>query len=143
TVRINRLSDSYFSMTFLGARRVSLEGNEDLVAQAQSRLTDYAEEKAVRELSAPSARKSNKKQASTQRAKKQRKAEARKSGKKRLEARKTEKQRAEARKAKKRRDRQARAERTAKKQPSVSRQKKKADVAHRHNSQKKRKQERS
>lgn len=52
TVRINSLSDPYFSSTFLGARRVRLEGNEDLVAQAESRLSDYAEEKAVRELSA-------------------------------------------------------------------------------------------
>lgn len=52
TVRINSLSDPYFSSTFLGARRVSFEGNEDLVAQAESRLSDYAEEKAVRELSA-------------------------------------------------------------------------------------------
>ncbi len=50
TVRINSLSDPYFSSTFLGARRVSLEGNEDLIAQAESRLSDYAEEKAVREL---------------------------------------------------------------------------------------------
>ncbi len=52
TVRINSLSDPYFSSTFLGARRVNFEGNENLVAQAESRLSDYAEEKAVRELSA-------------------------------------------------------------------------------------------
>lgn len=51
TVRINSLSDPYFSKTFLGARRVALEGNENLVAQAESRLSDFAEEKAVRELS--------------------------------------------------------------------------------------------
>ncbi len=51
TVRINSLSDPYFSSTFLGARRVNFEGNENLVAQAESRLSDYAEEKAVRELS--------------------------------------------------------------------------------------------
>lgn len=50
-VRINSLSDPYFSSTFLGARRVNFEGNENLVAQAESRLNDYAEEKAVRELS--------------------------------------------------------------------------------------------
>ena len=50
-VRINSLSDAYFSSTFLGARRVNFEGNENLVAQAESRLNDYAEEKAVRELS--------------------------------------------------------------------------------------------
>lgn len=52
TVRINSLSDPYFSSTFLGARRVKFEGNEDLAAQVESRLSDYAEEKAVRELSA-------------------------------------------------------------------------------------------
>ena len=52
-VRINSLSDPYFSSTFLGARRVNFEGNESLVAQAESRLNDYAEEKAVRELSVP------------------------------------------------------------------------------------------
>lgn len=51
TVRINSLNDPYFSKTFLGARRVALEGNENLVAQAESRLNDFAEEKAVRELS--------------------------------------------------------------------------------------------
>lgn len=37
-VRINNLNDAYFSSTFTGARRVALSGNENLVAQAESRL---------------------------------------------------------------------------------------------------------
>ncbi len=50
-VRINSLDDPYFKNTFLGARRVSLDGSENFVAQAEKRLSDFAEEKAVRELS--------------------------------------------------------------------------------------------
>jgi hypothetical protein len=50
TVRVTSLSDPYFSSTFLGARRIDLNGNEDLVAEAQSRLNDYTEQKVVREL---------------------------------------------------------------------------------------------
>jgi hypothetical protein len=50
TVRITSLSDPYFNNTFLGGRRIDLSGNEDLVAEARSRLDDYAEQKAVREL---------------------------------------------------------------------------------------------
>lgn len=42
TVRINSLSDSYFSQTLLGARRVDMSGAQDLVAQAQSRLDQYS-----------------------------------------------------------------------------------------------------
>lgn len=42
-VRINSLSDPYFSQTLLGARRVSLGSGVDLVAQAESRLASYAE----------------------------------------------------------------------------------------------------
>ena len=51
SVKISSLDDPYFSKTFLSARRVKLEANENLLAQADSRLNDYAEEKAVRELS--------------------------------------------------------------------------------------------
>ncbi len=51
SVKISSLDDPYFSKTFLSARRVKLEADENLLAQAESRLTDYAEEKAVRELS--------------------------------------------------------------------------------------------
>lgn len=43
SVRINSLSDPYFSQTLLGARRVTLSGGEDLVAQAESRLASYAQ----------------------------------------------------------------------------------------------------
>ncbi|MDR0815949.1 MAG: C40 family peptidase [Desulfovibrio sp.] len=50
TVRITSLDDPYFSKSFLGARRVSFNGNENLVAQAENRLNDYAEEKALRDL---------------------------------------------------------------------------------------------
>ncbi|MDR2743772.1 MAG: C40 family peptidase [Desulfovibrio sp.] len=50
TVRITALSDPYFINTFLGARRVNLNGDEAFVAEAQSRLNDYTEQKAVREL---------------------------------------------------------------------------------------------
>lgn len=38
-VKVNSLNDSYFSSTFLGARRINFDGNEDLVAQAESRLS--------------------------------------------------------------------------------------------------------
>ena len=50
TVRINSLDDPYFKGTFLGARRVKKDGSENLVAEAESRLSDYAEEKAVRDI---------------------------------------------------------------------------------------------
>lgn len=42
-VRINSLSDPYFSKTLLGARRVNIGNGENLVAQAESRLGAYAE----------------------------------------------------------------------------------------------------
>ena len=42
-VRINSLSDPYFSKTLLGARRVSIGSGENLVAQAESRLASYAD----------------------------------------------------------------------------------------------------
>jgi hypothetical protein len=51
TVRITSLDDPYFSNTFLGARRVKMEGGQDLVAQAERRLNDFTEERAVRDLS--------------------------------------------------------------------------------------------
>lgn len=41
-VRINSLSDPYFSKTLLGARRVNIGSGENLVAQAESRLGAYA-----------------------------------------------------------------------------------------------------
>ncbi|MDE5878513.1 MAG: C40 family peptidase [Desulfovibrio sp.] len=47
-VRINSLSDPYFSKTLLGARRVTLGSGENLVAQAESRLAAYAETKHAR-----------------------------------------------------------------------------------------------
>jgi len=50
TVRVNSLDDPYFKGTFLGARRVKMDGTENLVAEAQTRLNDYAEEKAVRDI---------------------------------------------------------------------------------------------
>ena len=50
TVRINSLDDPYFKGTFLGARRVKTDGSENLIAEAESRLNDYAEEKAVRDI---------------------------------------------------------------------------------------------
>ena len=50
TVRINSLDDPYFKGTFLGARRVKMDGTENLVAEAETRLSDYAEEKAVRDI---------------------------------------------------------------------------------------------
>lgn len=50
TVRINSLDDPYFKGTFLGARRVKMDGSQNLVAEAESRLNDYAEEKAVRDI---------------------------------------------------------------------------------------------
>lgn len=50
-VRINSLDDPYFKSTFLGARRVKVEGGETMIAQAESRLSDFTEERVVRELS--------------------------------------------------------------------------------------------
>lgn len=51
SVRINSLDDPYFKNTFLGARRVKVDGSETMVAQAESRLNDFAEERVTRELS--------------------------------------------------------------------------------------------
>ena len=49
-VRVNSLDDPYFKTTFLGARRVKVEGGETLTAEAESRLSDFTEERVVREL---------------------------------------------------------------------------------------------
>ncbi|GAB1252945.1 NlpC/P60 family protein [Desulfovibrio falkowii] len=49
-VRINSLDDPYFKTTFLSARRVKVEGGETLTAQAESRLSDFTEERVIREL---------------------------------------------------------------------------------------------
>ena len=48
TVRIASLSDPYFNSTFLGARRINLNGDEDIVAEARSRLNEYTKQKAAR-----------------------------------------------------------------------------------------------
>ncbi|GHU97792.1 hypothetical protein AGMMS50248_03130 [Deltaproteobacteria bacterium] len=50
SVRITSLDDPYFNKNFLGARRVSFDGNENLMAQAENRLNDYTEEKTLRDL---------------------------------------------------------------------------------------------
>ena len=42
-VKINSLDDPYFSETFLGARRINLNGRENLLAQAESRLRNEQE----------------------------------------------------------------------------------------------------
>lgn len=52
TVRINSLSDPYFKSTFLAARRVTLDGSENLIAQSEGRLRDYVAEKSKLTLSA-------------------------------------------------------------------------------------------
>lgn len=52
TVRINSLSDPYFKSTLLGARRVSLDGSENLIAQSEGRLRDYVAEKSQLSLAA-------------------------------------------------------------------------------------------
>lgn len=52
TVRINSLSDPYFKSTLLGARRVNLDGSENLIAQSESRLREYVAEKSKLTLSA-------------------------------------------------------------------------------------------
>lgn len=44
SVRIASLSDPYFRNILLGARRISMDGSENLVAQAERRLRDYVEE---------------------------------------------------------------------------------------------------
>lgn len=51
-VRINSLSDPYFSSTLLGARRVNLDGSENLIAQSEDRLRQYVAEKSQLSLSA-------------------------------------------------------------------------------------------
>ena len=51
SVRVNSLDDPYFKNTFLGARRVKVDGGATMVAQAESRLNDFTEERVVRELS--------------------------------------------------------------------------------------------
>lgn len=52
SVKISSLDDPYFNDTFLGARRVSMSAadGQDLVAQAESRMAQYTEERAVRDL---------------------------------------------------------------------------------------------
>lgn len=72
-VRINSLSDPYFKDTLLGARRVKLDGSENLVAQAQSRLRDYVEKQTIMSISARNSAKNKsaaKSKASAQTAKK-------------------------------------------------------------------------
>lgn len=44
-VRINSLSDPYFSQTLLGARRVNMAAAENLVAQSRERLDNYIAER--------------------------------------------------------------------------------------------------
>lgn len=51
-VRINSLSDPYFSSTLLGARRVSLDGSENLLAQSEERLRNLVAEKSKLTLAA-------------------------------------------------------------------------------------------
>lgn len=51
SVRINSLSDPYFSKTLLSARRVSMDSSENLIAQAESRLHDFVAEKSQLSLS--------------------------------------------------------------------------------------------
>lgn len=52
TVKISSLDDPYFNNTFLGARRVSMSGasGEELVAQAESRMEQYTEERMARDM---------------------------------------------------------------------------------------------
>ena len=51
SVKISSLDDPYFNNTFLGARRVSMSADgQDLVAQAESRMAQYTEERAVRDM---------------------------------------------------------------------------------------------
>ena len=52
SVKISSLDDPYFNNTFLGARRVSMSAadGQDLVAQAESRMAQYTEERAVRDM---------------------------------------------------------------------------------------------
>lgn len=42
SVRINSLDEPYFSSTLLSARRVSMDGGENLIAQAEQRLREYS-----------------------------------------------------------------------------------------------------
>lgn len=116
-VRINSLSDPYFSQTLLGARRVKLDATENLLAQAESRLEKYMTRKNIRHSggsvtenrgsrketareSGNSGRKSLKKKAS-QSSREQ--LLAKKTGKKQAVAKKTDKKRQTAEKTDKKR----------------------------------------
>lgn len=49
-VKINSLSEPYFNSTLLGARRVSMDGSSNLVAQAESKLEAYITQRSQRAL---------------------------------------------------------------------------------------------
>ena len=45
-MKISSLDEPYFSSTLLGARRVKLDGSENLIAQAEERLREYVAHRA-------------------------------------------------------------------------------------------------
>lgn len=58
SVKISSLDEPYFSSTLLGARRVSLDGSENLIAQAEERLSQYMSQKEQGVASSKTAQKS-------------------------------------------------------------------------------------
>lgn len=140
TVRINSLTDSYFSTTFLGARRVNLDSGDELLTQI--RLADYAEEKALRELDHDRAPRASARAKGQQPKRKQAVAASQKKQQSKAEARKVEKRRSEARKAEKRRADVRKAEKSRSRQAAVQQRKKNAKMAQGRQAQKQRKQQR-
>lgn len=96
SVKISSLDDPYFNNTFLGARRVSMNADgQDLVAQAESRMAQYTEERAVRDMER--SRKARKEAASESRKKGKQSSQVSSQRKKKDQVRKPSEQRRKSR----------------------------------------------
>ncbi|WP_300733911.1 NlpC/P60 family protein [uncultured Desulfovibrio sp.] len=96
SVKISSLDDPYFNNTFLGARRVSMSADgQDLVAQAESRMAQYTEERAVRDMER--SRKARKEAASESRKKGKQSSQVSSQRKKKDQVRKPSEQRRKSR----------------------------------------------
>lgn len=96
SVKISSLDDPYFNNTFLGARRISMNADgQDLVAQAESRMAQYTEERAVRDMER--SRKARKEAASESRKKGKQSSQVSSQRKKKDQVRKPSEQRRKSR----------------------------------------------
>lgn len=96
SVKISSLDDPYFNNTFLGARRVSMNADgQDLAAQAESRMAQYTEERAVRDMER--SRKARKEAASESRKKGKQSSQVSSQRKKKDQVRKPSEQRRKSR----------------------------------------------